>query len=234
MPIETIEKGKVRQLKTIAVKFISIVDVGANKKKVILKSKDGGNSNWEKVVDVLKFYDEKHIIYGIVYAPGEVDAHGDFDTADVILKSSQDFMKFGKTVNVDKQHDFEPDEGFVCECWIVKEKDFLFPDDVGAWAVGIKIENLETWLQLKKGELTGISLAGLIEGVLVDESQVTKSVDKIEKAVVPYKKGKLADVDMGWEWSTKVMNKCLGDDGDDWNMFKSVHAIFDPDNKESK
>ncbi len=152
-----------RKLKKVDVHFISLVNKGANKKHIIWKSENPPeDAPYSKTVGILKTDEEKRMVYGIVYAPDEVDSQGDVATAEVIEKMAYDFMRNARTTQVDKQHDYQPDEGFVAESWIVKEGDPLF-DEVGAWAVGIKVENDATWEAIKKGEITGISLAGEAE-----------------------------------------------------------------------
>jgi uncharacterized protein YvpB len=74
------------------------------------------------------------------------------------------FMKCMNLHNVDKQHDFDPDEGYVCESYIAQKGD---PDgfDEGSWVVAIKVENESTWTEIEKGDITGVSLAGFATSV---------------------------------------------------------------------
>lgn len=52
----------------------------------------------------------------------------------------------------------------MAESWITKSGDPLFGDEpAGSWAVGIKIENAETWALIKSGEIQGLSMAGTAE-----------------------------------------------------------------------
>lgn len=151
-----------KNLKNIDVYFISIVDKGANNKTIIYKSASPGvDQNLNKEFSIKKFDDEKGIVYGIVYSPGEVDSQGDVATADEIEKAAYNFLKNLRNRNIDKQHNQVADEGYVGESWITKENDSLFPDDpVGSWAVGIKITNEKTKEGIRKGELSGLSMAG--------------------------------------------------------------------------
>ena len=144
------------ELKEVRVKFISLVDIPANKRGIIWKSEN------QMIIPIAKINKEKKMVYGIVYAPNEEDTDGDFMTPEEIEKMAYDFMKNGRTRNVDRQHDFQPDEGFVAESWLIRKNDPLFPHEKeGAWAVGIKVENKETWEDIKKGVINGISLAGV-------------------------------------------------------------------------
>ena len=125
-----------RKLKKIDVNFISLVDKGANRKKLIFKNSSGCSSAFEKVLQIKKCNEEQRMVFCIVYSPGETDTQGDTASADVIKEAAYNFMRCARTNNVDKQHDFIPDEGFVAESWIVKENDSVFPDEPeGSWVL---------------------------------------------------------------------------------------------------
>jgi len=143
------------EMKELKVEYISLVKYPANRKGLILKGD-------QTIIPIAKMDDDKQLVYGLVYTPNEVDTDGDFATAEVIEKASYDFMKSSLTNNIDRNHDFNPTQGYVAESWITKEGDPMFPDEpVGSWAVAIKVESEETWAMLKSGELGGISLAGV-------------------------------------------------------------------------
>jgi hypothetical protein len=152
-----------RRLKKVDANFISLVGKGANNKIIIFKSANiTGGLQYEKQVSIKKIDEDQHLVYGIVYSPDEVDLQGDLASADVIKDMAYNFMKNARTNNVDQQHNFIGDEGFVAESWLTKQGDTIFPSEkVGSWAVGIKVEKEETWQLVKKGEITGLSLAGL-------------------------------------------------------------------------
>lgn len=168
-----------RLLKDVEVLFISLVDKGANKRTIVWKAKGNGSPTVERVIPILKVDDEKRIVYGIVYAPDDVDAHGDMMTAEEIEKMAYRFMKARRTTNVDEQHDYEPDEGYVAESWIVRKGDPLFPDEKdGAWAVGIKVENEETWEKVKSGDITGLSMGGYGKAEELEEPEEPLPTEK--------------------------------------------------------
>jgi len=152
----------VRRLKRIDVNFISLVDKGANRKKLVFKREGARELAFEKPVTIKKLDEDQRMVFCIVYSPEEIDTQGDTASAEVIKEAAYNFMRCARTNNVDKQHDFIPDEGFVAESWIVKDNDAVFPEEAaGSWAVGIKVENDETWNLIKSGDITGLSLAGL-------------------------------------------------------------------------
>lgn len=154
-------------LKNIRVDFISLVRKGANKKTILWKSGDDEPPrSWD--VSLSKFDDEKRLVYGIVYSPGEVDSQGDHTDAKQIEKAAHLFMKGSKTgQGVDKDHSFQAEEGaFVAESWIVKKGDSVFPDEpAGSWAVAIKVEDDELWSAVKKGEIGGLSMGGVADQI---------------------------------------------------------------------
>ncbi len=163
-----------RILKNVDVQFISLVPAGANQKTILWKSeKASENPTFNKTIQFLKKDEDKRIVYGIVYAPDEIDTDGDTMAADEIEKMAYNFMKGARTNNVDDQHDYIADDGFIAESWLLKSADPMFPDEkTGSWAVGIKVTNDETWEKVKSGEIKGLSLAGVSE-----YEEVKKDVD---------------------------------------------------------
>jgi len=145
-------------IKNIQIDFISLVKKGANRKEIIFKS----DNAIAKTIEIKKLDEEKRMVYGIVYSPDEVDTQGQYTTASEIEKAAELFMKQGKTVMIDKNHDEQTGQGFIMESWIKKEIDPIFPDEKnGSWVVGIKIENEITWQEITKGEITGLSMQGI-------------------------------------------------------------------------
>jgi hypothetical protein len=151
---------KVNKLTDIDITHISLVKEGANQKTFIYKSStsDGG---YEHTIQIRKSDAEKGVVYGIVYAPDEVDSQGDFADAAAIEKAAYGFMKARNTNNVDKDHSFQNEDAYVAESWIVKAGDPIFPQEPeGSWAVAIKLESEELKKAAKAGELSGLSMAG--------------------------------------------------------------------------
>jgi hypothetical protein len=217
-----------RMLKNVVVLFLSLVDKGANKRKIFWKSDSSDEPVFEKEIAIVKINDEKQMVYGIVYAPDEEDSQGDGMTAEEIEKASQNFMKARRTDKVDQQHDFDPDEGFVAENWIIRGGDPLFPvEKEGSWAVGIKVENIETWQKVKDGEITGISMGGFA------------NAETTEKKAVPFKAAEI--VEGGWDASaaTKRLRNWASSDGSgdkdtiSWSKYRQGFAWYDTADVES-
>lgn len=162
-----------RRLHDLDVHFISLVADPANQKQFLTKSAGADDAVVVRMVKILKANTVKQMVYGIVYAPDEVDTEGDTMTAEEIEKASYRFMQKSRTPKIDTDHSYVEGAGFVAESWLVRKDDALFPDEPeGAWAVGIKVTDAPTWDRVVKGELTGLSLAGLSKyEQLVDETE---------------------------------------------------------------
>lgn len=168
-----------RKLKDIDVTHISLVRAGANKKTILYKSDSKEAPVWQKEIPIIK--EEEGIVYGIVYSPGETDTQGDITTAKEIKKAAYNFLKHKRVDNVDKNHSFKKEDAFVCESWLIRKGDPLFPKEKeGSWAVGIKIESEELKKEIKEGKLKAISMAGSAK---VKEVQKASTLDELIAAI---------------------------------------------------
>lgn len=170
-------KAPKRRLKNLTVEFISLVDSGANKREVIYKNADADQRGTQivKHIQFRKADEEKRLVYGVVYAPDETDSHDDTMTAQEIEKAAHAFLAAGKTNRVDKQHDENPDKGYIVESSILKGEHPEFPDDPeGTWIVAIKVTDDDTWEEIKKGDIKGISMQGYAEAEELEE-EVSKA-----------------------------------------------------------
>lgn len=180
------------ELRDMKVDFLSLVSKGANGKRIIWKAgqspapdgKTGGDKPegadaFETPLRKLVKSDEKRVVYGIVYSPGQVDSQGEYAERGEIEKAAYGFMKGLRLLNVDAQHDFDPKAAFVAESWITKGADPLFPDEPeGSWAVGIRVEDEALWASVKKGELAGLSMAGYAAKVRKGEDGVLAKMEQ--------------------------------------------------------
>jgi len=164
------EIGKMpTQLKNIAISFISLVKKGANDRKLIIKSSDK-KPTLEFTSPITKIDEDHRRFYSIVYPANEIDQQGEFATKEDIEKASYDFMRNLRLLNIDKNHSEVSEDAFVAESWLIKKGDPIFPDDPeGSWAVGIIVEDDETWDQVKKGEIEAISMGGTGDKILDQE-----------------------------------------------------------------
>lgn len=225
-----------RKLHNLSVSWISLVDRGANKRKVIWKAQDTGE--FLKEVKISKIDNEKRIVYGIVYSPNDVDTQGDYADAETIEKAAHEFLKNNRVHYIDKQHNLEKQDAYVAESWIVRKNDELFPDDENGWAVGVKIEDDGLWEEVKKGELASFSLFGTAEVEEDKEKSLFQKFTKwfrTQKGAVPVHHVEEVDDSPSWDGDAAVMSlrKWASSDGSgdkdkiDWNKYKLGFAWFD-------
>ena len=175
------------KLTNLSVSFISLVRMPATGKPLTLK----GDGQRAETVRIVKSDDERMVAYGIVYAPDQVDSHGDTADAATIRRAAYEFMREGRAKNVDREHSFSPEMAYVAESWLTRADDPLFPDEPeGSWAVGIQIGDTDTWKDLKSGAIAGISLAGIAR---VDPAKpTTQWTEKQEAGFVAWLTGLFA------------------------------------------
>ncbi|MGG1248565.1 XkdF-like putative serine protease domain-containing protein [Bacillus spizizenii] len=159
-----------RELVNAKITHVSYVDKAANQKQFFFM-KSEKQPDFQKEVKVLaKEADEQKLVYGIVYEPDTVDAHGDFMTAAEIEKAAHGFLKDAR--EIDKQHDFQGGVGEVVESYVAPA-DFEMNGETikkGSWVLVTKASE-EVWEQIKKGEITGYSMAGTAEAIEKQEEK---------------------------------------------------------------
>lgn len=149
-----------KRLKNIDVEFISLVASPATGLPLILKNQEAKATLFK----LEKADEDRQVAYGVVYAPGVLDAQGEFTDQYEIEAAAYRFMKAKRVDRVDQNHDFQPLDGvYVAESWLVKAGDPWFGELPGSWAVGVKVDDKDVWERLQKGELWGFSMAGQAE-----------------------------------------------------------------------
>jgi hypothetical protein len=90
-----------------------------------------------------------------------------FFAKDTVSKIAQKFFEYNKQNNTDVNHDDDVTQNnTLLESWIVEDPKmdkstalgFNVPE--GTWMASYKINDKETWNQIKNGELNGFSIAG--------------------------------------------------------------------------
>jgi hypothetical protein len=173
------------ELKDAKITHISLVDKGANGRPFAI-IKEEGKEPVQKSIVIAKADKAKQIVYGVVYEPDVVDAHGDFMTAEEIEKAAHAFMESQHTHNIDKQHDLEADEGYVVESYIAPVDMQLGDQEIkkGSWVAGVKVTNAETWAAIEKGEITGFSMWGVGKRVKVEDAPSDTDSESVEKGLL--------------------------------------------------
>lgn len=185
---------KVRELLNANITHVSYVDKGANQKKFFLtKSAEAVEPVFEKRVRLItKADDEQMLVYGVVYEPDVVDAHGDFMTAGEIEKAAHQFIKDAR--NIDTQHDFESGAGEVVESY-VSPADITIGDETivkGSWVLVTKA-NEEIWTSIQKGDITGYSMAGTAETIEKADPEEEKKESLFKQLKDFFTKGEVKD-----------------------------------------
>lgn len=165
-----------RELVNAKITHVSYVDKAANQKQFFFMKSEKHPDFQKEVKVIAKEADEQKLVYGIVYEPDTVDAHGDFMTAAEIEKAAHGFLKDAR--EIDKQHDFQGGVGEVVESYVAPA-DFEMNGETikkGSWVLVTKASE-EVWEEIKKGEITGYSMAGVAD------------IAKQEEPVSPDEKG---------------------------------------------
>lgn len=131
---------------------------------------DRQNFKWKFAED-----DDKMIITGPAMKAFQLIPRRDEDgnlfhvyfSDETIKKLSEKFLKDNNQHTTDINHSMEPDEeNTLVESWIVEDPEMDksrvlgFNPGKGDWYVSYKINNKETWKQIKEGKLNGFSIAG--------------------------------------------------------------------------
>ncbi|MGG0120578.1 XkdF-like putative serine protease domain-containing protein [Bacillus paranthracis] len=152
------------ELKNVEISYVSLVTKGANGRPfAIMKGMNMNSSNVLKNVPILKREDEKQLVTGVVYEPNIEDAHGDIMTAEEIERAAYNFLE--KYRYIDKNHDELAGKGTVVESWISKNNTVVGKQNIkkGTWLMTVRVDDSETWKEIKKGKITGFSMGGVGE-----------------------------------------------------------------------
>jgi len=156
-----------RKLKNLTVEYISFVDRAANKEKFYLTKSDVRTEpNFEfKVQLVCSDKPEEQaerLVYGLVYAPDTIDAHGDYTDAETLRKAANTFMlDYNK---MDEQHNLVEGAGKIAQSAIA-QSDFVINKTLvktGTWYIVAKANEV-VWEKVQNGTYTGFSLYGTAE-----------------------------------------------------------------------
>jgi hypothetical protein len=126
----------------------------------------------KQIVRIKKVDEDRRIVYGEVYAPMQLDSHGEFMLAEDIETMAHRFLTLDNlAAKIDTNHDNVPNGSYPIESFIAREGD---PDYTpGAWVLGVKITDDLVWGKVKSGELNGYSFQSLVKPV---EMEVTYEV----------------------------------------------------------
>lgn len=112
----------------------------------------------------------KRLVYGVVLEPDVVDSQNEWEQAEVIEKTAQEFLaRYNTETQLGLQHVLFGDLGIdLAESYIApQDLDFdgeLGPDDLirkGSWVMCVKVHNEDIWQGVLDGSITGFSVRGI-------------------------------------------------------------------------
>jgi cation transport regulator ChaB len=134
----------------------------------------------------------KGLVYGVVYAPGEVDTQGDFTSSEEIECAAHGFLP-DAVMNIHHQTDLQDVqvvESYIAPCNFSMNGQLVTK---GSWVLVTKILNEELKKAIAEGEITGYSLEGTAtrtEGI----QPAVKTVEEINKSAV--NRGQLRNINL--------------------------------------
>lgn len=148
--------------------------------KDVLKMKTFTQISKSKETEVVKSDGEQMISYEVIYEPDTVDAHGEWVSAETLVKARDNFEKARAAGAVSENlfHLYETDSFTIEKTWIQEELDVVVIGSeqvikAGTWVAKVKYNDPALWDLKKSGIVGGLSIqcsGGLIEatGELVD------------------------------------------------------------------
>ena len=135
---------------------------------------------------------EEMISYEVVYAPNELDSHGQWMTVETLEKGCEDFNKHLKEgiVKANLFHISDTETFTIEDTFIQKELDVVVADTnepikAGTWIAKLKYNDPDLWELKKAGVIGGVSIGckGLVNeetGEITDLSFGEESVEEKE------------------------------------------------------
>lgn len=115
-------------------------------------------------IAVRKVDEEEHTVTGVVYAPDEVDAQGDFMTTANVRKMAHNFLaKYNKGASAGLMHEDFTRKLTVVESYLAPQELNIGGDPItaGSWVSCMKILDAEIWKAVKSEQLGSFSLGGV-------------------------------------------------------------------------
>lgn len=145
-------------------KFSTLTKIKPLKKPSKDSTKKAANAVAEvesKGVKISKIDEDERVVYGVVYAPYELDSHGEMMLPNDIETMARRFMQIEKLdQTIDTNHDNVPNGSYPIESFVARDNDPDYPE--GAWVLGVKVEDDSVWRLVKSGELNGFSFQALV------------------------------------------------------------------------
>lgn len=118
----------------------------------------------ERVVPIMQASNKKRIVYGVVLAPNEFDAHNHTIDPEEIEQAAHRYLTKSRVVGAGhgKAVLAEPVESFIAPMDMEFTGGPYGEQRVtkGSWVLGVKINDAAEWEKVKQGEYTGFSVGG--------------------------------------------------------------------------
>lgn len=115
----------------------------------------------EHVVRIKNIDEAKRIVYGEVYAPFQLDSHGEFMLPEDIEAIAHRFMSLDLSSVIDTNHDNVPNGSYPVESFIARADDKDYTP--GAWVLGVKVPDDVVWGKVLRGDLNGYSFQAMVK-----------------------------------------------------------------------
>ena len=178
---------KSREMTNAKIKFVSLVDKAANKRKFLVTKAENadGAVNFQSFGRIVQKSDcgDTHHITGIVYEPDTKDSDDEFMNAEEIEKAAHYFAKNG--YGCDLQHNEEVQDGVaVVESWVAKADFEIDGEEVkkGSWLMTTEISDESLWEKVQKKQITGYSMGGTAWFTEVEDEETDDSSGEIAKS----------------------------------------------------
>jgi len=114
--------------------------------------------------------DDRHLVYGIVMEPDEVDTQGDITSADEIEKAAHRFMERSRVMG--KGH-VDVAKAMPVESYIAPTSFDLGGQNIkaGSWVMASKVLDDELWEAIKGGDFTGFSIGAYTRRVELEPEE---------------------------------------------------------------
>lgn len=133
---------------------------------------DKNSQNTPHTVQVVKSTNEelKQATF-LVLAPEEVDLHGDIYSTDEVRKACHNFNQHSMTANL--LHLVETDSFSIVESYISQTEMVLGERLIksGSWLVVTQMHTDEIWEEVKKGNLTGVSVGCIADVEYLEDEE---------------------------------------------------------------
>ena len=136
---------------------------GVNKQWVMSrpKKKNFDDINLNKEIPIIKREEKRRLIFGVVYEPNVVDAHGDNTTPDELQKAAHKFLERHNSINF--MHETKINQhAKVVESFIapITYRENGQTIKKGSWVMALHILNEKIWGMIMKGEINAFSIEG--------------------------------------------------------------------------